>query len=85
MVFGEGRRFIVEHPDAPQGIQEFILRFMGKDRIGLKMKGDFPGVWNIETGKINGPLLFDEDSIYEVVTMDYNNRFIWLRQVFNSL
>jgi hypothetical protein len=55
---------------------------MGKDQNGLKMKGDFPRVWTMETEKITGPLLFDEDSIYEVVTMDYDNRLIWLRQVF---
>jgi hypothetical protein len=82
MVFGEERLFVIEYPDAPQGIREFILRFMGKDQNGLKMKGDFPKIWTMEMEKITGPLLFDEDSIYEAVTMDYDNRLIWLRQVF---
>lgn len=82
MVFGEERFFIIEYPDAPQGLSEFILRFTGKDQNGFKMKGDFPRVWTMETGKISGPLLFDEDSIYEVVTMKYDNHLIWIRQVF---
>lgn len=85
MVLCEERFFIIEYPDAPSGIMEIILRFMGRDQNGFKMKGIFPKVWTDEAGKIDGPLLRDEDNVYEVISVDYQNNSIWLGQVFNDL
>ncbi len=85
MIFGEERLFIIEYPVSPPGIMEFFLRFLGMDQNGFKMKGDFPKVWSVETGKVCGPLLYEEDNIYEVVTTDYSKNLIWLRQIFNNL
>ena len=85
MVFGEERLFIIEYPDVPPGIKEFILRFVGKDLNGLKMKGKFPRVWIKETGRVSGPLLFDEGTIYEAVMMDYDKDLLWINQVFDNL
>jgi hypothetical protein len=84
MVFGEERLFIIEYPPDPQGIMEFILRFMGPDQNGLKMKGNFPRIWTDEAGKADGPLLYDEDNVYEVISFDYDNHLIWLRQTANA-
>jgi hypothetical protein len=81
MVFREERLFIIQYPDVPPGKREFFLRFLRKDQIGLKMGGDFPKIWTVKMGKICGPLLLEEENVYEVVRLNYDNRLIWLRQV----
>ncbi len=83
MVFGEERLFIIECPAVPSGMNEFILKFIGKDLNGFKMKGIFPEAWAMEAEKVAGPLLFDEDDVYEVVATDYKNNLLWINQVFN--
>ena len=85
MIFGEERLFIIEYPGSPLGIKEFILRFTGKDQSGFKMKGQFPNVWTEEMGKVSGPLLYDEDIIYETVMVDYDNNLLWINQIFDNL
>ncbi|HBF35888.1 MAG TPA: hypothetical protein DDW50_01030 [Firmicutes bacterium] len=82
MIFGEERLFIIEYPHVSSGMMEFILKFIEKDPCGIKMKGNFPKIWTIETEKVYGPLLFDEDNIYEVVKMDYHHNWLWINQVF---
>lgn len=81
MVFGEERLFIIEYPAVPSGMSEFILKFVGNEPGGIKMKGIFPKIWAMEAGKVIGPLLFDEDDVYEVVEMDYKNNLLWISQV----
>ncbi len=81
MIFGEERLFIIECPEIPSGMNEFILKCIGEDLDGFKMKGVFPKSWTTEMEKTTGPLLFDEDDIYEVVKTDYENNILWLRHV----
>jgi hypothetical protein len=84
LIFGEERLFIIESPKVPSGIGEFILKFVGTEPRGIKMKGIFPQIWAIEAEKIVGPLLFDEDVVYEVVEIDYKNNLLWINQVFDQ-
>ena len=76
MVFGEERLFktnaLLKYKC------EFFLRFMGKDPSGLKMRGTFPKLWKVTADQILGPQLVDEDSVYDIVNVDYNKSNLWL-------
>jgi len=79
MIFGEERLF---QPNLPQNSQyELYLRFMGKDGVGLKMRGIFPKLWKVKDNKVIGPELINKDGIYNITAIDYNKGFIWVNQL----
>lgn len=82
MVYGEERLYLYEYPDNPPGFMEVFLRYMGKEKNGIKMKGNLPRIWTVTADEVLGPLLFDDDTVYEVSAVDYDNNFIWLNRVF---
>jgi hypothetical protein len=80
MVFGEEIHFLINEPSSAQNFSELFLKYMGIDKIGIKMKGTFLKLWFKQQSKVIGPLLYDEEHIYRVVAFDYDYGKLWLKR-----
>jgi len=79
MVFGEERLFTANAQYKSKC--ELFLRFMGKDDLGLKMRGSLPKFWKVKDQEVIGPELAAEDGIYNIAAIDYNKGYIWVNQI----
>ena len=57
------------------------LTYLKNDSLGMKMTGDLPVLWKKSDDKITGPNLYDENYTYQVINIDYQNKYIWLEQI----
>lgn len=56
------------------------LTYIENDNLGMKMTGGIPFLWDFGGKDLKGPRLYDDNHIYKVVNVDYQNNLIWLIQ-----
>ena len=50
------------------------------DKLGMKMTGNFPILW-AHDNKNTGPYLYDDNYTYQVINVDYPQKYIWLAPI----
>jgi hypothetical protein len=79
MVFGEEKFFFIDSLEWENAI---LLKYIGADEYGMKMEGIFPAFWcRKHDDYFIGPMIYDDDHIYEVSNVDYEDYLIWLYRV----
>lgn len=74
---GFGELFLVDTLPVDK-TNAIFLTFLENDPSGMKMTGELPILWELLGSELIGPNLYDDDHIYKVKKIDYEQNHIWI-------